>query len=229
MVGLRLPFSHNSTQSLSKSWEYWSTSIQLGPACSGGQVGRITEWQEKNLLPTSIKEKGKCSGKGGNCTAEKETSIPKWCVNGLRSIFPNRTEVWGWLSFCSSKQPFQPLFLQDYECPLLPHASQAWSGQLGWSGEAEAKYCMLSAIRMAAREPVEVVPGMRLEYHQGWRRQSQVSTWLSVQKAVQVTSDPNQFIQIEGIELGSNIYLYLPLLLICTPSSCQATLHTDPS
>lgn len=36
-------------------------------------------------------------------------------MNDVRSLFPNRTEVWGWLSFCSSKQPFQPLLLQHYE------------------------------------------------------------------------------------------------------------------
>lgn len=41
------------------------------------------------------------------------------------------------------------------------------------SEEAEGKPCMLSAIgRLAAWEPVEVVLGMRLQYHQGWGRQS---------------------------------------------------------
>lgn len=96
------------------------------------------------------------------------------------------------------------------------------------SGEAEVKSCMLSTIGMAAREPVEVVPGMRLGYHQGWRRQSQISRWFRGQKAVQETLDPNQFIQVEGIVLGGNIYLYLPLLLICPHFCCQPTLHTDP-
>lgn len=97
------------------------------------------------------------------------------------------------------------------------------------SAEAEGKLCMLSVIGMAAREPMEVVPGMRLELHQGWGRQSQVSRWFRGQKAMQETADPNQIILIEEREFGGNICLYLPLPLICTPSCCQATLHIDPS
>lgn len=46
VVGLWLPFSHSSTQSLSKSWEHCSTPTQLRPPCSGGWVGSRTEWQD---------------------------------------------------------------------------------------------------------------------------------------------------------------------------------------
>lgn len=127
-MGLWLPFSHSSTQSLSKSWEYWSTSAQLGPPCSGELVGSKTVTREKKLLPTSIKEKGMCSGWRGICTAGIETGIPKSCVNGIRNIFPNRTESWGWLSFCSSKQPFQPLVLQNVLCATCQPSSE-WGGR----------------------------------------------------------------------------------------------------
>lgn len=71
-------------QSLSKSWKHRSHQPSWNPrVVGGGRVGSKTEWREKKLLPTSIKEKGKCSGRRGICTAGKETGIPKsyvkWC------------------------------------------------------------------------------------------------------------------------------------------------------
>lgn len=115
-------------------------------------------------------------------------------------------------------------FCRHYKYALCHTLTQQCSD---WGGRGET--CVLSAVGMAARELMEVVPGMRLEYDQGWGRRSQVSRWRRGQAAMQETTDPNHLIWVEVRELGGNICLYLPLLLMCSPSSCQATLHTDPS
>lgn len=69
----------------------------------------------------------------------------------------------------------------------------------------------------------------QIEYDQGWGRSSEVSRWVTGQTATQKTIDPNHLIWIEVRELVGNICLYLPLLLIFRPNSCQTTLHNDLS
>lgn len=66
---------------------------------------RLSDKRQK-ALPARIKEEGKCKRRMGMCSAEIASGSPRSCVGDIRSIFPNRTEVWGWLSFCSSKQLF---------------------------------------------------------------------------------------------------------------------------
>lgn len=102
-------------------------------------------------------------------------------------------------------------------CSTMSVLCATWWPSRVQRGEAEVKLCMLSDMEMTAREPMEAEPRLRLEYHQGWGRQSWVSRWFRRQKAMQETMDPDQFIQIEGIELGGSICLYLPLFLVCIP------------
>lgn len=51
--------------------------------------------KRQKALPARIKEEGKCKRRMGMCSAEIEPGSPRSYVGDIRSIFPNRTEVWG--------------------------------------------------------------------------------------------------------------------------------------